>query len=198
MPASRHDHNPHPRRLRNQRLDHRLLAQPREPLLRPLDRGNLVYVLQADRAHGPQRRVALLRVADMLLPLGAFFVVPRARRVACAAQLALDLLDARRAQEQDRRRRRARLEVEAAVRADGDAGGDRDAGGVDGGARVEFLAGELACAPFRLERRGFLAWGAYFAKVHALDAFAAERGADGRGRRGLPGAHYEFDDHIFL
>lgn len=60
-------------------------------------------------------------------------------RVIRALQLPLLELHIRCLQEQVRRRRRAELEVERAIRPDGDARGDRGSGDEVRGAGVEFL-----------------------------------------------------------
>lgn len=65
------------------------------------------------------------------------------RRVAGAAELAFDGRDAGGGEEQRAGGRCAQLEREAAVGADGDAGGDRRAGEVGGCAGVEFLQSML-------------------------------------------------------
>jgi hypothetical protein len=96
-------------------------------------------MFQADRAHSPHRRIPVRRATSALLPLRTLDVVLRARDVSRAPDFVLYGGDARSGEEEGGGGGSAELEVEGAVRADGDAGGDGGPGGVVGGAGVEFL-----------------------------------------------------------
>lgn len=111
-----------------------------------LDFRNLVDVLQADRAHRSQCRIAVRRTTCTRLPLLAVVVVHRPRYIARATDLALGWRNTSSRQEEGCRGRRAQLEVEGAVWSDGDACGYRGAGVVVCCARIELLyVRELGC-----------------------------------------------------
>lgn len=158
----RHNHHTYTPRLRDHALDQALQRHALQPALALLDLRNLVHVLQADRAHRPRRAVAphLDVLPGAGLAAGALGVVAGAGHVAGAADLVpLGRLDAGGGEEQRRGGRGAQLEVEGAVGADGDAGGDGGARVVVRGAGVEFLCscGQLLPS-FDLEKKKYRGW----------------------------------------
>jgi hypothetical protein len=102
-------------------------------------------MLETNRAHSPKRRIAVSGAIRASLALPALDVVQRARNITRATDLVLRRHDTSSGEEQRCRRRRAQLEVERAVRANGDAGRDRGACDVLRSAGIEFLGKSSGC-----------------------------------------------------
>ena len=102
-------------------------------------------MLETNRAHSPKRRIAVSRATRASLALRALDVVQWAGNIARTADLVLRRHDTSSGEEQCCRRRRAQLEVERAVRANGDASRDRGACDVLRSAGIEFLGKSSGC-----------------------------------------------------
>lgn len=139
--ALRHNHHPQTPRLPNHTPTQPLQTQPLQPSLLLLNLGNLIHMLQADRADRPQHRIPRCRGTRTRLPLRAVVVVHGPGDVAGAADLGFRGENAGGGEEERGCWGCAEGEVETAVWADGDAGGDGGAGNVVGGTGVEFLGG---------------------------------------------------------
>lgn len=124
-------------------------------------------MLQADRANGSLGRITHCRTVRACLSLLPIVIVHGPRDVSCAANLTLRGKYASCAEQQCRCWGCAEREVEGAVGADGDSGGDGCAWIVVGCAGVEFLfIGSAMCLSCSCN------WVSYFAEIHALHTFA--------------------------
>ena len=111
-------------------------------------------MLETNRAHSPKRRIAVSRATRASLALRALDVVQWAGNIARTADLVLRRHDTSSGEEQCCGRRRAQLEVERAVRANGDAGRDRGACDVLRSAGIEFLGKSSGCVSQALYQLG--------------------------------------------